>query len=295
MVIRGLQYLLIAAFIIYGAYFLIMTAKANKNGEFEEEKAYKPVVTGFVTNFFDTLGIGSFAPTMFMFKALKHNVPDKQIPGTLNVADCLPVLLEAIIFIGAVEVEPVTLISLIASAVVGSYIGAGIISKLSERTIQLIMGVALLVSAGLFTAGVVGWIPLGGTAIGLTGGKLILAVVIFFVLGALMTAGIGLYAPAMVVVYSMGMNPAAAFPIMMGSCALLMPVASAKFIKENNYAKKNSILIAVFGLLGVFVAKQFFSGLNVEQLKILVIVVVTVTAIMMLRAAFKKKAVSEQV
>lgn len=295
MVIKGLQYLLIAAFIIYGAYFLIMTAKANKNGEFEEEKAYKPVVTGFITNFFDTLGIGSFAPTMFMFKALKHNVPDKQIPGTLNVADCLPVLLEAIIFIGAVEVEPVTLISLIASAVVGSYIGAGIISKLSERTIQLIMGVALLVSAGLFTAGVVGWIPLGGTAIGLTGGKLILAVVIFFVLGALMTAGIGLYAPAMVVVYSMGMNPAAAFPIMMGSCALLMPVASAKFIKENNYAKKNSILIAVFGLLGVFVAKQFFSGLNVEQLKILVIVVVTVTAIMMLRAAFKKKAVSEQV
>ena len=289
MAIKLLQYLLIAAFVIYGAYFIYNIVQAKKNNGFEDEKVYKPIITGFVTNFFDTLGIGSFAPTMFMFKALKHNIPDKKIPGTLNVADCLPVLLEAIIFIGAVKVEPITLISLIAASVVGSYLGAGIISRMKERTLQLVMGIALLVSAGLFAAGVMGIMPIGGTEIGLSGGKLILAIVIFFILGALMTAGIGLYAPAMVVVYSMGMNPAAAFPIMMGSCALLMPVASARFIKEDNYAKKNSILIGVFGVLGVIVAKMFFDGLDVNKLKILVIIVVTVTAIMMLKAAFKKR------
>lgn len=289
MIIKALQYLLIAAFVIYGGYFIYKTVQSAKNNDFEEEKIYKPALTGFITNFFDTLGIGSFAPTMFMFKALRHNIPDKRIPGTLNVADCLPVLLEAIIFIGAVKVEPITLVCLIGASVVGSYLGAGIISKMSEKHIQLVMGVALLVSAGLFTAGVLGIMPLGGTARGLAGSKLIIATIIFFVLGALMTAGIGLYAPAMVVVYSMGMDPAAAFPIMMGSCALLMPVASAKFIKEDNYAKLNSIVIAVTGLLGVIVAKMFFNGLDVNQLKILVIVVVSVTGIIMLRSAFKNK------
>lgn len=287
--VKALQIVLYAAFVIYAIYFFVNIAKAKKNNEFEEEPFWKPVVTGFFTNFFDTLGIGSFAPTMFMFKALKHNIPDKKIPGTLNVADCLPVLLEAIIFIGAVKVDPVTLIVLIAAAVVGSYIGAGIISKMEERKVQLVMGIALLASAALFVASLVGIMPIGGTALGLTGGKLILAAVIFFVLGALMTAGIGLYAPAMVVVFSMGMDPASAFPIMMGSCALLMPVASAKFIKENTYAKKNSIFIALSGMVGVLVAYKFFSGLDVNKLKILVVIVVTVTGLIMLKSAFKKK------
>ena len=40
-----------------------------------------------------------------------------------------------------------------------------------------------------------------------------------------MTLGIGLYAPCMILVSLLGMDPRAAFPIMMGSCALLMPVA----------------------------------------------------------------------
>ena len=286
--VKVLQYLLYAAFGIYAIYFVLNIAKAKKNSEFEEEKAWKPILTGFLTNFMDTLGIGSFAPTMFMFKALKHNIPDKKIPGTLNVADCLPVMLEAILFIGFVKVDPLTLIVLIASAVVGSYVGAGIISRMEEKKIQLVMGIALLASAALFTAGIVGIMPVGGTALGLSGVKLILAALIFVVLGALMTAGIGLYAPAMVVIYTMGMSPAAAFPIMMGACALLMPVASAKFIKEDTYAKKNSILIAISGIIGVVVAYNFFSGLDLEKLKILVSVVVTVTGIIMLKSAFKK-------
>ncbi len=288
--VKALRILIGIAFIVYGIYFFINIAKVAKNKEFEEEATWKAVVTGFITNFLDTLGIGSFAPTMFMFKALKHNIPDKKIPGTLNTADCLPVLLEAILFIGAVKVNEVTLISLIAAAVIGSYVGAGIISKMEEKKLQFVMGIALLVSAGLFLASVLGIMPLGGRALGLSGVKLVVAIIIFFVLGALMTAGIGLYAPAMVVIFSMGMDPSAAFPIMMGSCALLMPVASVRFIKENTYAPKNSIIITISGLLGVVVAYNFFKGLDVNKLKILVIVVVTATGIMMLKSAFKKTA-----
>ncbi len=287
--IKVLQILLYVAFGAFAILLVVDTLKAKSENKLEDEKIWKPIVTGFFTNFFDTLGIGSFAPTVFLFKAFKHNIADKQIPATLNVADTLPVLLEAIIFIQATKVEPVTLVSLIAASVVGSYLGAGIIAKMEERKIQIIMGFALLASAVLFLLSVLKIMPIGGEALGLSGVKLIVSIVLFFILGALMTAGIGLYAPAMVVVYSMGMAPLAAFPIMMGSCALLMPVASAKFIKENAHARKNSFLIAVSGLVGVFIAAKFVTGLPIEQLKILVIVVVTVTAFMMLKAAFSPK------
>ncbi len=286
--IKVLRLLLGVAFIVYVFYFFTNIAKAKKNGEIKKEAAWKPLVTGFITDFLDTLGIGSFAPSMFLFKALKQNIPDKNIPGTLNVAHSLPTLLEATLFIGAVKVDPATLIILIASAVVGSYIGAGIISKMEEKKLQFVMGIALLVSAAFFLASVIGIMPIGGNALGLSGMKLIVAAILFFILGALMTAGIGLYAPAMVVVFSMGMDPAAAFPIMMGSCALLMPVASIKFIKEDTYAKENALLISISGLLGVTVAYNFFKGLDVEKLKILVIMVVSATGVMMLKSAFKK-------
>ncbi|WP_180946846.1 TSUP family transporter [Peptostreptococcus faecalis] len=289
MIIKILQILLYVAFIGFAFVFIKDLLKAKKENTFEDEKIWKPAVTGFVTNFFDTLGIGSFAPSMFFFKAFRHNLRDKQIPGTLNVADALPVMLEAILFIGATNVDSVTLVSLIGAAVVGSYVGAGIMSKIKERTVQIVMGVALLISAILFLASVMKWIPLGGTALGLSGVKLVAGIVIFLGLGMLMTAGVGLYAPAMVVVYAMGMDPMAAFPIMMGSCALLMPVASAKFIKENAYAKKNAAIIAISGIIGVGCAFPFVSSLDIEKLKILVIVVVLATAFMMLKAAFTNK------
>ncbi|MEG0250159.1 MAG: sulfite exporter TauE/SafE family protein [Peptostreptococcus sp.] len=287
--IKVLQILLYVAVVGFAIIFFKDIFKAKKEDNLEEEKAWKPAIIGFSTNFFDTLGIGAFAPTVFLFKAFKSNIKDKQIPATLNVSCTLPVLCEAIIFIQATKVEPLTLVSLIAAAVVGSYLGAGVIARTDERKIQMIMGVALLISAVMLLLSTLNVLPIGGTALGLHGAKLIVAIVLFFVLGALMTAGIGLYAPAMVVVYSMGMDPSAAFPIMMGSCALLMPVASAKFVKEDAYAKKNSVIISLAGIVGVFIAAFFVKGLPIEKLKVLVIIVVAITSFMMLKAAFKNK------
>ncbi len=293
--IKVLQILLYVAVVGFAIVFFKDIFKAKKEGRLEEEKAWKPAIIGFSTNFFDTLGIGAFAPTVFLFKAFKSNIKDKQIPATLNVSCTLPVLCEAIIFIQATKVEPITLVSLIAAAVVGSYLGAGVIAKTDERKIQIIMGVALLISAVMLLLSTLNVLPIGGTALGLHGVKLIVAIVLFFVLGALMTAGIGLYAPAMVVVYSMGMDPSAAFPIMMGSCALLMPVASAKFVKEDAYAKKNSVIISLAGMVGVFIAAFFVKGLPIEKLKVLVIIVVAVTSFMMLKAAFKNKSSQNEI
>lgn len=265
--------------------------KASKEGNLEEQSVVKAGITGFVTDFFDTLGIGSFAPTIAMSKALKLNIPDKQMPGTLNVCHTIPVVIEAFIFTTVIEVDSLTLIALIGAAVIGSYIGAGIIAKMDERVIQLVMGIALAITAVLMFLAhpAINLMPGGGDATGLTGASLAIGVVGNFILGALMTAGIGLYAPCMAMVYFLGMSPTVAFPIMMGSCAMLMPIASTKFIKEQAYSKKASLAITIGGTVGVFIAAFGVSNMPMDLLKALVVLVIAYTSFTMLKSVAKSK------
>jgi uncharacterized membrane protein YfcA len=243
---------------------------------------------GFVTNFFDTLGIGSFAPTTAAFK-FGRMVPDKLIPGTLNVGHTLPAITQAFIYTAAIDVDPVTLILMIVSAVAGAWIGAGVVASWPKRQIQLGMGAALLVAAALFA-----WRNLGGggTEVGTTGLegiKLVLGMGGNFILGALMTLGIGLYAPCMILVGLLGMNAAVAFPIMMGSCAFLMPIASARFVEKQAYAKRPALGLALGGIPGVFVAAYVFTSLDIYWVRWLVVGVVLIAATLMLRSGITGK------
>jgi uncharacterized membrane protein YfcA len=244
------------------------------------------IVIGFVTNFFDALGIGNFAPTTAAFKLLKR-IPDEEIPGTLNAGHAVPVLIEALIFIAAISVDFTTLLGMLLAAVVGAWFGAGIVAKLPRRAVQIGMGIALLVAAMLFLAGNLNWMPGGGESLGLSGGALIFAIGVNCVLGALMTLGIGLYAPCLILISLLGMNPLAAFPIMMGSCALLMPVAAVRFIKAARYNLRASVALSIGGVPGVLIAAYIVKKLPLPWLHWLVVVVVTYAALTMLRSAWR--------
>jgi uncharacterized membrane protein YfcA len=242
--------------------------------------------TGFVTNFFDTLGIGSFAPTTAIFKFFKI-VPDRLIPGTLNVGHTLPTITQAFIYTLAIDVEIATLVLMIGAAVAGAWLGAGIVAGWPKRNIQIGMGCALLVAAGLFA-----WRNLGGGAsevgtLGLQGIKLALGLAGNFALGALMTLGIGLYAPCMILVGLLGMNASAAFPIMMGSCAFLMPISSAKFVQKNAYELRPALALGLAGIPAVLIAALIVVQMDVTTMRWLVVGVVAIAAVMMLRSAAK--------
>jgi uncharacterized membrane protein YfcA len=239
---------------------------------------------GFVTNFFDTLGIGSFAPTTSLFKFFKL-VPDEKIPGTLNVGHTLPTVVEALVFIAVVNVDPLTLVALIAAAVLGAWLGAGLVARWPRRYVQIGMGGALLVAAVLFLMKNLNILSGAGTALGLSGSTLALGIAINFCLGALMTIGIGLYAPAMIMVGLLGMDPKAAFPIMMGSCAFLMPAASLRFMKFDAYSLKAALGLTAGGIPGVLIAAYIVKSLPIEYVRWLVIVVVLYAAFTMLRSA----------
>ncbi len=197
--------LLIILTIFFAVAFLRDYIKATKEGNIEKTNFFALGVVGFITNFFDTLGIGSFSPTTALLKNFKLS-KDRTLPGTLNVACTVPVAAEAILFINGIEVEPVTLFSLLIAATVGAVVAAGVVSKLDERKVQFAMGTALIIVALVMLAGKLNLMPAGGDAVGLHGAKLIIAIIGNFILGALMTLGIGLYAPCMALVYSLGMS-----------------------------------------------------------------------------------------
>lgn len=247
------------------------------------------VAVGFFANFFDALGIGSFATSTTYFR-LRKLVRDELIPGTLNVGHCLATVTQAFIGIAVIAVDPLTLILMIIAAVAGAWWGAGVVSRMPRRAIQIGMGVALLIAAGFMFAKVTQLMP--SSAVGtldLAGVRLALGLTGSFFLGSIMPLGIGYYAPCMVMVALLGMNPRAAFPIMMGACAFLMPVAGMQFVRKQRYSLRASLGLAAGGIFGSALALLIVKELNLTAVMWLVTVVVIYTGISLLRAAAHEK------
>lgn len=241
---------------------------------------------GALTNFLDALGIGSFATTTTVFR-LGRMVPDRIIPGTLNAGHALPTVAQALIFTAIIPADVLTLVAMIAAAVLGAWLGAGVVARWPRRKVQIGMGAALLAAAAFMLMRQLSLFPAGSAEIGVRGVKLLLAVGGNFLLGALMTLGIGLYAPCMILVSLLGMSERTAFPIMMGSCAFLMPIGSLRFIRAQSYSLRHALGLAIGGVPGVVVAAYIVKSLDLRTVRWLVIAVVVYTAVTMLAAAAK--------
>jgi len=282
------SWLLLTLVLVSVAFLVVWIRSARHAADPGGAPSLRESAIGFVTNFFDTLGIGSFAPTTSVFR-LWRMVPDERIPGTLNVGHTLPTLAQALIYIVIVEVEFVTLISLIGMSVLGAWLGAGVVSRWPRHKIQIGMGVALLAAAALFIMTNLQLVPGGGEALALRGPRMAVGLVGNFVLGALMTLGIGLYAPCLIMISLLGMDPKAAFPIMMGSCAFLMPIASMRFITSGAYSIRPAIGLAVGGVPAVLLAAFIVKSLPLTAVRSLITVIVLYTAVTLLRTAWRER------
>lgn len=240
------------------------------------------ILIGFVVNFFDTLGIGSLATTTTVFKALRM-VPDERLPGTMIVGLTLCVATQALIFISKIQIDITLLVLMIATALVGGWLGASVVSRLPRRPIQVGMGIALLLAALFMTIAQLNKMPVGGTALSLSGGPLFLALGVNFVLGALIMLGIGNYGPTFVLLSALGMDPRAAFPVMMGSGAFAALLGCLEFIKRRNQVNQPALGLAIGGIPGVLVAALLVTSLPLDLLRWLVIAVVVYAASSMLR------------
>lgn len=244
--------------------------------------------SGFIINIFDYLGIGSLAPTMATYKLTK-TVDDDLIPGTLVVGCAAPVACEALISMTIIEVELTTLFSMYLAGILGALIGGRVASKLSITTLRTWMGVGLFVGATMMLLSKLGLYPLGGEEIGLHGVKLAVACAGSFILGSLLTVGIGNYAPTMCMVYMLGMDPRVAFPIMMGLGFLAVGSGSFPYFQSERYHHHAAFAFALAGIPGVLVAAFIIKSMPLSALQWLVIVVCYYTSTMMFRDAAKAK------
>ncbi|WP_080732787.1 sulfite exporter TauE/SafE family protein [Leuconostoc mesenteroides] len=248
------------------------------------------MLIGFITDFGDTLGIGSFATTTAAFRMTHYIDDDRKLPGTLNAVHAIPVMFQALFFITAVKVELTTLLPMTTAAVIGAYVGTHVTKKWHAPTVQRVMAIALLIAVIIM---IVRMITTPGSnnsmgVHGLHGWWLILGIIFNLGIGVLMTMGLGNYAPELIFFSLMGVNPAVAFPVMMLDAALIMPTTALNVIKMDRVSWRGFAGVAIGGVLGVIVAAKFFTSMDVDLLNKLIVVVALWTIFGLLRDSMKK-------
>lgn len=291
MAVIALRAVLAIQFISLAIYLVIDIKKHHLSEMRGNSVRYiKNGVIGLVTDFFDTLGIGCFAPTMFAFHTLKSLPKDEKgldrddlVPGTMNIGHCWPVITEALLFMDFVEVEPLTLVGMLVAAAVGGIAGAGWVTKWNTNTVRYALSVCLICTAIIVIMRQFSLGPYANTAnealLGLHGAKLVISLIVNFILGVVMNLGFGLYAPCMALMLVMGMDVGAIFPIMMGSTAIQMPFSSVVFIKQSKYDPIATVMLAICGIIGVLIAYFLVKSMDTTLLLYLVICVMIYTAV----------------
>jgi uncharacterized membrane protein YfcA len=242
---------------------------------------------GAIVNFFDTLGIGSFAPTMAWFKFRKL-VADRLIPPTMLVGLTPPSMMQAVIFLIllGVLVDPVLLVGCVIALLMGGLLGAPLVARARVWVVQLVVGIALLLAAAMYALTNLHLLPGGGTASALPLPLMIAAIAANFVFGLLLNFGVGNYAPTLVMLSLMGMDPRLCFPIMAGGAALTGAGASVRHIMIGEIDLRIVIGLAIGGIPAVLVAAFIVKTMPLETLRWLVIVVVLYAAAVMFRCAW---------
>ena len=252
------------------------------------------VVLGAITNFFDTLGIGSFAPTMAWLK-FRRLVPDRLIPCTMLVGHTPPAMAQGFIFLIllGVFVDPVLLVGCVIALLMGGLMGAPLVGKVRLWVVQLVVAIALLLAAALYALSNLGMMPSGGTATSLPLHLMIIAIAANFLFGLLLNFGVGNYAPTLVMFSLMGMDPKLCFPIMAAGAGLCGAGASIRHISLGQIDLRIATGITLGGIPLVFVAAFIVRDMPLEWLRWLVMVVVLYAALVMLKAALSRHGESE--
>lgn len=251
------------------------------------------MASGIIAFFMDTIGVGSFACNIALAKYFK-TFKDEELPGMVSGAQIIPGALEAVFFLGLIQVDILTLSVMIIATCLGGVFGASIISKLNTQAIRLLMLVAFPAIILLILSNQFHWLPIGGDKVALQGHELLFGFIGLFVAGLLTAAGVGLFALVQAVLFCLGMSPLVAFPIMTTVGALQQPLTTGIFVLKNRVPLKKSLLISVYGVAGVLLAIPAITHLDTTKLHFLLVIVLTYNTVMMGLGYLKNRRVQQQ-
>jgi hypothetical protein len=272
----------------YGAYLLFCAARAGQirpNGE--------ALLLGAITNFFDTLGIGSFAPTIAWIR-FRQLTPDRLIPLTMLAGYILPAIVQALIFLTllGVKVDPLLLLPCIVAMVIGGIVGVPVAARAPIRLVQGVVGLALLVAAFFYTLANLGLMPSGGSATTLPAHWAIVAVAVHFLLGVLACFGVGNYAPTLAMLSLMGMDPRLAFPIMASAASFAGVAAAGRSLHLVRLDYRIVLGLGLGAIPAVLVAAFMVKEMPMTTLRWLVVVVVSYAGGTLLLSAARRTPVA---
>ena len=281
--------LLIALLIPLGLAILVyLTVLARTAIAARATPKLEAMALGAVVNFFDTFGISSFAQTTAWMKFRKM-VPDRLIPPTMIAGLTPPAMAESIVFLWllGVRVDPVLLFGAAMATFAGGVVGAPLVVRARAWIVQMTVAIGLTIAGIANVLGILGALPVGGTASGLPLGLTIVGIAVSFVLGLLANFGVGNYAPSLVMFSLMGMDPHYCFPIMASGASLMGAGSSMRFIKVPELDLRIVVGLTLGGIPAVLVAALIVKSMNVDVLRYVITVVVFYTAIVMARAAIR--------
>jgi len=270
------------AVIIYGAMLTRAAIAARATPKVEA------LVLGAVVNFFDTLGIGSFATTTAWMK-FRRMVPDRLIPPTMIAGLTPPAMAESIVFLVLLGglVSPVLLVGGALATFAGGVLGAPLVARSRVWIVQATVAAGLVLAGTAFTLSNLGLFPAGGTASALPTGLTIIAIAASFVFGLLANFGVGNYAPTLAMLSLMGLDPRYSFPIMAAGASLMGAGSGVQHLKIGEVDLRIVLGLAIGGIPAVLVAALIVKSMPIEPLRWLVIVVVFYAAAVMTRSAIK--------
>jgi uncharacterized membrane protein YfcA len=164
-------------------------------------------------------------------------------------------------------------------------VGAPLVAHSRTWVVQLVVGIALVIAAIAYTMMNRNWMPAGGTALSLPLALTIVAIIANFIIGILLNFGVGNYAPTLVILSLMGMNPRAIFPIMAAGAAVMGAGACIRHIQMGKMDLKVVLGLGIGGVPGVLAAAFIVWKIPIDLLRWLIVVVVLYTAVVMFRAA----------
>lgn len=284
MILHGIQIFLLLLMVIV---FRMIFSYARREKINLRERFFTGFWIGYIADLLDTLGIGTFATTTTLFKVTKLVEDDRKIPATMTTAHIIPVLVEALLFITIVKVDFLTLITMGTAAYSGAYIGARFTQHWNTKMVQRILGMLLIIAAGfmIFRMLTNPGADLTDQVRGLVGGKLLLGILFDFIIGMLMSMGLGNYAPELIFFSLMGISPAVALPVMMLNAAMIMTAGSKQFIESGRVSWKGVAGMMTGGVCGVLTAAMFLTKLDINKLKILVVCIAIYTGCMLIRSS----------
>lgn len=241
------------------------------------------LLTEGILYFITSMGISDFLMNTVVFHKFRSGDADR-LPGTLMLCAVVPGSFLAYAFLrGAGEADTGTLVLCTAGMLLGALAGGRLTQRLDGRRIKTLLGYALILSMAALIGKMIFSAGLSGTATGLSGWRLGVAVLFSMVCGALNMVGVPAKPTLTAVFLLLGLSPLCTLTLLLVMCGLSPMAASVPFYRSGRYHRRTVLAAVLTGTAGAVAGGLLMISLPAAVLNILLLGVMLLAIVTTLR------------